>query len=276
MSATGAGYDLSPTTFSPDGRVFQVEYAGKAVEKSGTAIGIRCKDGVVLGVEKTIISKMLVKNSNRRILPVDVHASMAMAGLPADARQLINKGREEAKSYLSFYGTHIPGQVLADRIAGHVHMHTLYWYLRPFGAAVLIGSYDENGPELYMVEPSGVCYRYFGCAIGKNRNGAQTELEKIKYNQITCKDAVYEIARIIYALHDDVKDKPFELEISWISDETKKKHTIVPDALRDDAVKKAIDAKRKAEEESDDEMDTSTGPAKPAEGPKKMDESKKS
>ena len=67
MSSTGAGYDLSPTTFSPDGRIFQVEYATKAVENSGTAIGVRCTDGVVLGVEKLLASKLLVPGSNRRL-----------------------------------------------------------------------------------------------------------------------------------------------------------------------------------------------------------------
>jgi len=290
MSATGAGYDLSPTTFSPDGRVFQVEYAGKAVEKSGTAVGIKCLDGVVVGVEKTISSKMLVKNSNRRTQAVDQHCGMAMSGLAADARQLANKGREEARSYKSFYGAPIPGQVLADRIAGHVHMHTLYWYLRPFGASVLIAAYDEQ-PGLWMVEPSGVVYKYFGCAIGKGRAGAKTELEKIKFDQIKCKDAVYEIARIIYLLHDEVKDKPFELELSWVCDDSKREHVLVPDQLRDDAIVRAQALKKKTEQESDDEMDskpdkgTGTGAtgsataaagatsdtAKPkAEGPKKM------
>jgi len=264
---------LSPTTFSPDGRVFQVEYAGKAVEKSGTAIGVQCKDGVVMGVEKTIVSKMLVKNSNRRILAVDKHCGVAMCGLAADARQLVNKGREESKAYKSFYGTPIPGQVLADRLAGHVHMHTLYWYLRPFGASALIAAYDG----LWMIEPSGVCYKYKGCAIGKGRAGAKTELEKIKFDSITCKDAVYEIARIIYALHDDVKDKPFELELSWVCDESKREQVLVPDKMRDEAVERAQAAKKKAEEESDDEMDTrpeskapDTATAKPkAEAPKK-------
>lgn len=257
--ASGAGYDLSPTTFSPEGRVFQVEYAGKAVEKSGTAIGIRCVDGVVLGVEKIIASKMLVQGSagNRRIQSVDVHAGLAMCGLAADARQLVNKGREEAANYRAFYGSSIPGSVLADRLAMNVHMHTLYWYLRPFGAAALVGSYDDKGPELYMIEPSGVSYRYFGVAIGKARQGAKTELEKTDFKKVTCREAVKEIARIIYYLHDEVKDKPFELELTWVCDESKRKHQLVPEDLRQEAIALAIEAKKRAEEagdEDDDEM----------------------
>jgi len=281
MSATGAGYDLSPTTFSPDGRVFQVEYAGKAVEKSGTALGIRCIDGVVLGVEKIIISKMLVKGSNRRINTVDEHAGLALCGIAADARQLVNKGRSEAAQYRNFYGTRIDGQVLADRLAGHVHNHTLYWYLRPFGASVLLAAYDKKSKakddgkdekehkavgtgtgELYMIEPNGVCFKYFACAIGKNRQGAKTELEKINFKTVTCRQAVNEIAAIIYRLHDDVKDKAFELEISWVGEESNGKHVLVPEKIVSEAIRLAVEAKKKAEEESDDEEMTPAEKAK--------------
>lgn len=87
MSSIGTGYDQSTTTFSPDGRVFQVEYAMKAVDTSSTAIGIRCSDGVALAVEKPMLSKMLVESSNRRILTVDKHSGMCVSGLMADARQ---------------------------------------------------------------------------------------------------------------------------------------------------------------------------------------------
>jgi len=256
MSATGAGYDLSPTTFSPDGRVFQVEYASKAVEKSGTALGIRCVDGVVLAVEKLVISKMLVASSNRRIATIDLHAGLAMSGLAADARQLVNKGREESRSYKNFYGTAIPGQVLADRLAGHVHTHTLYWYLRPFGCAALIAAYDdERKAQLYMVEPSGVSFRYFANAIGKNRQGCKSELEKLPFSTITCRQAVKEIARIVYNLHDEVKDKGFELEMTWICEESKLQHVSVPGELRDAAIKAAKEAKEKADKESDSDDD---------------------
>lgn len=88
MSSIGTGYDQSTTTFSPDGRVFQVEYAMKAVDNSSTAIGIRCKDGIAMAVDKPVISKMLVEGSNRRILNVDKHSGMCVSGLQADARQV--------------------------------------------------------------------------------------------------------------------------------------------------------------------------------------------
>jgi 20S proteasome subunit alpha 7 len=130
-----SGYDLSASTFSPDGRVFQVEYAAKAVEKSGynwymfqyvllewrpivrTAIGIKCVDGVVLGVENPVLSKMLVPGGNRRIFTVDEHAGVAMAGFAADARKLVEVARAESSSYRDFYGSPIPGHTLNMKLA---------------------------------------------------------------------------------------------------------------------------------------------------------------
>ncbi|CAA0837389.1 Proteasome subunit alpha type-3 [Striga hermonthica] len=109
MSSIGTGYDLSVTTFSPDGRVFQIEYAAKAVDNSGTVVGIRCKDGVVMGVEKLIASKMMLPGSNRRIHSVHRHSGMAVAGLAADGRQIVARAKSEATNYESVYGEPIPG-----------------------------------------------------------------------------------------------------------------------------------------------------------------------
>jgi 20S proteasome subunit alpha 7 len=254
MSATGAGYDYSVSTFSPNGRVFQVEYAAKAVEKSGTALGVRCKDGVVLGCEKSIMSKMLLASSNRRIHTVDLHAGLALSGLAADARQLVNKARSEAQEYRSFYGSEIPGKVLNDRLAGHVHNHTLYWHSRPYGCSVLLATYDEgNGPQLYGIEPSGVSYRYFAVAIGKYKQGSSSELEKLDFTKLTVKEAVNHVARIIYKLHDEVKDKELELELSWVCDESNRLHVPVPDPYRSEAIRLAQEAKKREEMDSDDE-----------------------
>lgn len=253
MSATGSGYDYSVTTFSPNGRVFQVEYAVKAVEKGGTVIGVKCKDGVVLGVEKTVLSKMMKEGSNRRILTADMHTGIASCGIAADARQLVNEARSEAKNYKGFYGHSIPGRVLAERLAGHVHMHTLYWYMRPYGCSVIMANYDDDmGPQLYMIEPAGTVYRYFGCALGKHKQAAKTEVEKLDFENLTCREAVFEIAKIIYKLHDDIKDKDFELEMSWVCDESKRKHVLVPKDLKAQAAAQAKQAKEDADMEDSD------------------------
>lgn len=235
MSSIGTGYDQSTTTFSPQGKVFQVEYAMKAVDNSSSAIGLRCKDGVVLAVEKLVLSKMMVEGSNRRIFSADRHVGMAVSGLMADARQVVNRARAECEAYSGFYGDLIPGNILCDRVSGFMHMFTLYWSVRPFGSSVLIATYDQDGPGLYAVEPSGLSYKFFGAAIGKGRNTAKPQLEKLKLSEMTCREALVEAAKIIYDVHYDVKDTDFELEMSWICDESGRQHTLVPEELKAEA-----------------------------------------
>lgn len=125
-----------------------------------TTIGIKCTDGIIMGVEKTLLSKMLVKGTHRRIYAIDRHVGLSMAGLVADGRQLVNRAREEALSYKKNYGSAIPPDVLADRMGQYVHYYTLYGSIRPFGTAVMIAGYDadEKKASLHMVEPSGVTY----------------------------------------------------------------------------------------------------------------------
>lgn len=248
MASIGTGYDLSSTTFSPDGRVFQIEYAGKSVENSGTCVGIRCKDGVVLAVEKMILSKMLVAGTVRRSHIVDKHAALAVCGLIPDGRVIVDHARKEGERYRDFYGRDIPGHILAERLAHFVHLYTLHWHVRPFGCAILLSVYDDDGPQLYLIEPSGISYRYYACAFGKGKQAARTELEKLKLNEkngkpgLTCKEAVGELAKIIVGVHDEAKDKEYEIEMIWVSDEAGKKAQMVPKDMIDSAQKAAIAA----------------------------------
>lgn len=256
MSSVGAGYDHYVTSFSPTGRVFQVEYAAKAAEKSGTVIGVCCKDGVVMGVEKFILSRMMVPSSNRRILTVGKHSGLAMAGIVADARQLVNEGRKQCSDYRTWFGMPITGKVLSERLASEVHSNTLYWWLRPYGCSVLVANYNPFGnPGLWLIEPSGICHKYFATAVGKHKQAAKTELEKIDFSKITCRDAVKKIAEIIYKLHDDIKEKPFVLEMTWICEESKRLHTRIPEDLKASAIEAAKEAKRQAEMESDSDSE---------------------
>lgn len=253
MSSIGTGYDLSTTTFSPDGRVFQVEYAGKAVDNSGTVVALRCKDGIVFAVEKMVRSKMLVVGSNRRIASIASHVGMACAGLTADARQLVNRARAECDGYKNNYGMDIPGNVLNERMSAFMHLFTVYWTVRPFGAAALMGVRSRDGYELYHLEPNGTAYRYFACAIGKAKQAAKTELEKLNLEELSAKDALFELSKIIHSVHDEVKDKDFELELSWICDETNGVHQLVPAEMRDEISKRAKDALEEDDEEEEDE-----------------------
>ena len=137
-----------------------MEYAFKAIESAGTAVGVRCKDGVLLGVEKLVLSKMLVEGSGRRVVAVAEHCGAATAGLIPDARQLVTRARDEARDYKQAYGEAAPPRILAERMGGFMHLYTVYWSTRPFGASILLAGYDAEAKshELYLAEPTGAVF----------------------------------------------------------------------------------------------------------------------
>ncbi|XP_055327995.1 proteasome subunit alpha type-3-like [Paramacrobiotus metropolitanus] len=252
MSSIGTGYDLSASQFSPDGRVFQVEYASKAVENSGTVIGMRGKDGIVFAAEKLVITKLHESSANRRIWRIDTNIGMAAAGLIADARKLAEIARKEASDYRNQYGVTIPVKELTKRVSMYIHAYTLYSAVRPFGVNCLIGGYDKvHGAELYMIEPSGVSWGYYGCTAGKAQQGAKTEIEKLKLVDMTCDEIVKKAAKIIYGVHDSVKDKDFILEMGWCCEQSGGIFEEIPKNITleaEDLAKKAL------EEDEDTEM----------------------
>ncbi|GAA5860900.1 hypothetical protein JCM3774_003180 [Rhodotorula dairenensis] len=267
MSSIGTGYDLSTSTYSPDGRIFQVEYANKAVDNAGTVIGLRCKDGIVLAVEKLVQSKLLVPGANRRIATVDLHAGVATAGLLADGRHLAGRARDECESYRDNYHIRVPTKILAERLALYLQAYTLYSSVRPFGLSVVLAGWDspvstagsdtvverkaEGKPALYMIEPSGTYCGYRGVATGKGKTEAKTEIEKLALDEMTAEEALVEAARIIHSVHDDAKDKDFELELTWISPKSNWQHQPVPKELAAEAERKAkeiIEAANQMEE----------------------------
>lgn len=205
-------------------------------------MGIKCEDGVVLAVEKLITSKLLVPGKNKKIQTVDRHIGCVYSGLMPDGRHLVNRGREEAASFKKIYGSPIPIPAFADRMGQYVQAHTLYNSVRPFGIAAIFGGVDSEGPHLYMLEPSGTYWGYKSAATGKGRQSAKAELEKLsnKNSKLSAKEAVKEAARIVYAAHEDNKEKDFELELSWCSlSETNGLHKEVPKDLFDEAVEYA-------------------------------------
>lgn len=176
---------------------------------------------------------------------------MAYSGLLPDGRHFVNRGRDEAESFKSIYKTSVSVPHLIDRLGIYVQNYTCYNSVRPFGVVSILGGVDENGPHLYMIEPSGTYWGYTGAATGKGRQTAKSELEKLDFENLTVREAVKHAARIIYQAHEDNKDKDFELEMSWCSkEETKGLHQFVPDDLFEEAVKFA-----KEDEEEDDDDD---------------------
>lgn len=261
MASSGSGYDLQSSTFSPDGRIFQIEYAGKAVENAGTIIGIKASDGIVLGVSKPILHKMVVPStcSYKRIHNIDVHMGIASTGFLPDARVLVSRAIDEAADFEDQFGVKIAPKLLADRLGYYMHYFTLHGGLRPFGAAALLGGYDYDTKEacLYMIEPNGCAYSYYGVATGKGKQAAKTELEKLNLHKEPCTtlDAVKNISKILTLLHQENKDnagKTLEMEFSWICQASEWKHVGVPKNIIADAVAWAKE-QLEADEDDDDE-----------------------
>jgi 20S proteasome subunit alpha 7 len=241
MSIVGLGYDLSATTYSPEGRVFQIEYGMKAVDNSRTCLGIKVKDGIILAAEKIVSSPLIVPGSNRRVSTIDMHIGMVSSGVSADSRQLLKRAREEARNYRDSLNEPIPGKVLAERIGLFVQTHTLYSSVRPFGSTIIIGSKDLEGCSLHMIDPSGQQMGYFGCVAGKGQQIVRTELEKLKLDELSSLDGVKEAVRVLYLTLDGSSDKRIEIDLSWICEESGYKHELVPEII----VKQAEDSVRR-------------------------------
>jgi len=211
MSSIGTGYDLAASTFSPDGRIFQVEYAQKAVDNSFTVVSLGSKYGVVTAVEKAVTSKLYVENDSMRIINVTAGIGLAGCGFYPDCRALSNYAQDESTKYLKEYRDIIPIKKLADTIAEYIHIFTL-GISRPFGSSLFISSWNEKGPFLYCVEPSGLSYQYKAWAIGRNRQAARTEIEKLAgegLEELSLKQLLNEAIRILLTVRDEKQKKHY-------------------------------------------------------------------
>lgn len=213
------------------------------------------KDGVVFAAEKLFSSALLVPGSDKRIFALDKHMGMTASGLVGDVQHLVKHARKEAEAYKANYAIPISVKLEADRVAAYAAAYTLYGGVRPFGATVLIGGMDRQGPQLYMVDPAGVSWGYFAAATGKARQPAKTEIEKLDLANMDARTAVLEAAKIIYKVHDPSKDKYFELELGWVCAESNNLFQMVPEDLYEQVKATAIQAVKDAEEgdEDDDE-----------------------
>lgn len=163
-------YDGRTTTFSPEGRLYQVEYAMEAINNAACAIGVLTKEGVVFGIEKKMISKLLAKvGDSEKVYPIDDHIMCAIAGLTSDANILLQNARKDAQDYLYKYGQPKPVEELVEYICRVKHSYTQVGGLRPFGVSFLFAGWDkESGYQLYHSDPSGNYSGWRVHAIGSN------------------------------------------------------------------------------------------------------------
>ncbi|MFH1306240.1 MAG: archaeal proteasome endopeptidase complex subunit alpha [Candidatus Micrarchaeota archaeon] len=182
-------YDRAITVFSPDGRLFQVEYAKEAVRRGATAIGLVCSDGVVLVAYKHAPSKLLVPDSMKKIFEIDTHISATASGLIADARRLIDIARVEAQRHKVAYSESITVEAIAKELCDLMQVYTQYGGIRPFGVSLLIAGIDRE-PRLYEAEPSGALTGYKACAIGSGKKEVEEFFEKEYKEDISSSDGI--------------------------------------------------------------------------------------
>jgi len=190
MFLTRSEYDRGVNTFSPEGRLFQVEYAIEAIKLGSTVVGIQCAEGVVIAVEKRLTSPLLESSSIEKIMEVDTHIGCAMSGLTADARTMIEHARVETQNHRFNYDEPMTVEACTQAICdlalrfgedrkGKDREEQMS---RPFGVALLVAGVDENGPILFHTDPSGTFTQFDAKAIGAASEGAQTTLQE-KYNK---------------------------------------------------------------------------------------------
>lgn len=172
MQPSQQGYDQASTVFSPDGRLFQVEYAREAVKRGTTAVGVRFKDGVVVVAEKRIGSRLVEPESVEKIFRLEEFIGCATSGLVADARALVDRVRVDAQMNRVTYDEHMPVAALVQRISDFKRSYTQHGGARPFGTALLVAGVDDSGPHLFETDPSGALLEYKAGAVGAGRTKA--------------------------------------------------------------------------------------------------------
>lgn len=214
-------YDRAITVFSPDGRLFQVEYAKEAVKRGATAIGITSKDGVVLVAFKSIHSKLVIPDSLKKIFEIDSHICVTASGLIADARRLVDAARVDAQKHRITYNEMPAVENIARSACDTMQAYTQYGGIRPFGVSLLIAGIDSDGPKLFEAEPSGAMTAYKADSIGANKKEVDEILEKNYKESITIEDAI-KIGVDALKTTQQEKLQPENIEITYITMKNKK------------------------------------------------------
>ena len=198
------GYDRAITVFSPDGRLYQVEYAREAVKRGTTAVGIKCTEGVVLIVDKRVSSRLLEASSIEKIFTIDEHIGVASSGLVGDARALVDRARIESQINRVTYDEKIDVEALAKKLGDHMQTYTQFGGARPYGTALLIAGMSDGECRLFETDPSGTLLEYKATGIGIGRNAVMKVFEEEYDHEKPLKEV---IQMGIKALHDATEGK---------------------------------------------------------------------
>ena len=240
-----AGYDRGITIFSPDGRLFQVEYAREAVKRGTTSLGIVSKDGVVLIVDKRTVSRLVVAKSIEKIFQIDDHIGAATSGLVTDARVLVERARVDSQINKITYNEPITVEALAKGISDLKRAYTQNGGVRPFGTALIIGGVNGDEARLFETDPSGALIEYKATAIGSGVQAAMDVFEERYEEDLSLSEAIDLGLDALYEATDG-KTNNTNVEIAVIEIATQQYRK-----LEDEEVEKYVEAllERNVEEE---------------------------
>ena len=240
-----AGYDRAITVFSPDGRLFQVEYAREAVKRGTTSIGIKCPEGVVLAVDKRTTSPLVESKSIEKLFRIDEHIGSATSGLVADARALVERARVDAQVNKITYSEPISVETLAKKLCDMLQLYTQNGGVRPFGSALIIGGVYNDKCKLFETDPSGALIEYKATAIDAGRNQVIDVFENNYKDDMTLDEAIeLALTAINEATDHETSSDNVEIAVITKKDPSYKK-------ISSEEVQKYIDelvAKRESEE----------------------------
>jgi len=214
------GYDRAITVFSPDGRLYQVEYAREAVKRGTTAVGIKCTDGVVLIVDKRVATRLLEPSSIEKIFKIDEHIGVASSGLVGDARALVDRARIESQINRVSYNEAIDVETLAKKLCDHMQTYTMFGGARPYGTALLIAGISDGTARLFETDPSGTLLEYKATGIGTGRPAVMKVFEDEYNPDAGCKDAILLGLKALHAATEGKFDVN-AVEISIVEQKTR-------------------------------------------------------
>lgn len=205
------GYDRAITVFSPDGRLYQVEYAIETVRRGSAAVGIKAVDGVVIAVEERS-RKLQIVDSAQKIFKIDDRMGVAAAGYIPDARSQVDNARFFSQSNRLIYDEEVDTEAVAKHLADQCQQFTQYAGVRPFGVALILGGVNKDGAHVYLTDPSGTYIEYDAIAIGAGSDRVTSFLEKSYKGDLSLDEAsVLAIAAIRKASDSPDEDKQMKM-----------------------------------------------------------------
>lgn len=189
-NAMAQAYDRSITVFSPEGHLYQVDYASKIIEKGSPAVAVTYKEGIILIADKKIFSPLVLPESVEKVFKIDKHAWVACSGLIGDGRRLVDYARQIAQENKIYYDDPIELDTLVKKIGNVVQYFTQYGGARPFGVSLIVSGIDTLGKHIYEIEPSGATTAYKALSIGQNKQKIMGFLEKNFKENLSFEDAL--------------------------------------------------------------------------------------